>query len=153
VPSSDRDDPSETNILKEDDFSMVRKALTKKPIVVLFLIVQFIPLILFPASTFKPTTQDWWLPVLLIIMIIAADFELFVQRRDVMWPWYLISFAQGFNIISRLMMIMPHATINSGGHQVVNSPYLILTFISLLVSTVFLWFVELPDVRMVMLRE
>jgi hypothetical protein len=132
---------------------MVRKAISQKPVVVLFLIVQFIPLILFPLSTFKPTTQDWWLPVLLMIMIIAADIEIFIQRQDVMWPWYLISFAQGFNIISRLMMLMPHATVNNAGHQVINSPYLILTFISMLVSAVFLWFVELPDVRMVMLRE
>jgi hypothetical protein len=132
---------------------MVRQALVKKPVVVFLLIAQFIPLILFPPNVFQLSNQEWWLPVLLIIMIVAADFEVLVQRQDVMWPWYLLSFAQGFNIISRLMMLMPHATINSGGTQIFNAPYVILTFISLLISTALLWFIELPDVRMLMLRD
>jgi hypothetical protein len=132
---------------------MVRQALVKKPIIVALLIVQFIPLILFPPSVFQPTNQEWWLPVLLILMIVAADFVILVRKQDVMWPWYLLSFAQGFNIISRLMMVMPHATINSGGTQIFNAPYVILTFISVVISTGLLWFIELPDVRMLMLRE
>jgi hypothetical protein len=70
-----------------------------------------------------------------------------------MWPWYLLSFAQGFNIISRLMMMMPHATVTVGGHEVFNTGYISLTFLSMLLSAFILWFIELPEVRMVMLRE
>jgi zinc transporter ZupT len=70
-----------------------------------------------------------------------------------LWPWYLVSFAQGFNIISRLMMIMPHATRNQDGAQVFNTSYVILTLISMLLSSFFLWYTELPDVRMGLLRK
>jgi Ni,Fe-hydrogenase I cytochrome b subunit len=79
--------------------------------------------------------------------------ELIFQQRDVMWPWYLISFSQGFNLISRLMMIMPHATMNDNGVQVANIPYLVLTVIAMILSGFLLWYSELPDVRMVVLRE
>lgn len=132
---------------------MLRQTITRKPLVTFFLIIQLVPIVLFPPESFSTASQEWWLPVLLAIMIIIADFELFVQRKDVMWPWYLIAFAQGFNIISRLMMMMPHATVNLNGASVVNGPYLILTFISIAFSAFLLWYVELPDVRMLMLRD
>jgi hypothetical protein len=132
---------------------MVRQAIAKKPMIVFLLVVQFIPLILFPPSIYTATNQDWWLPLLLLVMILAADYQIIFQKRDVMWPWYLLSFAQGFNIISRLMMMFPHATINVAGQEVFNTGYISLTFLSMLLSTFILWFIELPEVRMVMLRE
>ncbi len=132
---------------------MVRQAITKKPFIIFLLVVQLLPLVMFPPSTFVPTNQEWWLPVLLTLMALVADFEIIFQRRDIMWPWYLISFSQGFNIISRLMMMMPHATYNVGGAQVFNAQYIVLTFISMLFSAFLLWYVELPDVRMEMLRD
>jgi hypothetical protein len=132
---------------------MLRSTLSKKPVVVALLIIQLIPLVLFPASSFSPDTQEWWLPVVLAALVIIADLEIFIQRQDVAWPWYLVSFAQGFNIISRLMMMMPHATSNVNGTQVINAPYLVLTAVSMLISLFLLWYNELPDVRMALLRD
>jgi hypothetical protein len=119
---------------------MLRQSLVKPKSIKLFLILQFIPLILFPPESFK--TQEWWFAVV----------QLF-RHSLALWPWYLISFAQGFNIISRLMMIMPHATRNDNGTQVFNTPYVVLTVVALLCSTFLLWYTELPEVRLGLVRE
>ena len=97
----------------------MRKALTSPGMIVAVLVTQFIPLILFPADAFSPTSQVWWLPALLAVMVLIADFQLIVRRTTSLGPWYLIAFAQGFNIISRLMMLWPHATQDVGGQTTI----------------------------------
>ncbi|MCL5996327.1 MAG: hypothetical protein M1546_09760, partial [Chloroflexi bacterium] len=92
----------------------------------MLLLLQLIPLVLFPPESFGPTTQEWWLPVLLVVMVVAADMELIARRSEKTWPWYLIGFAHGFNIISRLMMLWPHATVIADGAAVLNAPYVVL---------------------------
>ncbi len=114
------------------------------------LLLQFIPLILFPADSFSPQTQEWWLPAILAVLVIFADVELIVRRSHAIWPWNLMSFAQGFNIISRLMMIWPHATVNVGSATVLNTPYILLTLLSILLSAFLLIYLERPEVRMSM---
>jgi hypothetical protein len=131
----------------------MRQSLVKYNIIILILVLQFIPLVLFPPASFAATTQEWWLPVLLAAMTIVGIFQLVVRRSVASWPWYLVSFAQGFNIISRLMMIMPHATRNVEGVQVFNTGYVVLSLISMLLSAFFLWYTELPEVRVGLLRD
>jgi bacteriorhodopsin len=129
---------------------MMRQSLVKPNSIKLILILQLIPLILFPPESFK--TQEWWLPVLLAMLVVIAVIQLF-RHSLAIWPWYLISFAQGFNIISRLMMLMPHITRNDNGTQVFNTPYVVLTVLSLVLSTFLLWYTELPEVRLGLVRE
>jgi hypothetical protein len=129
---------------------MLRQSLIKPKSIKLLLIVQFIPLILFPPESFK--TQEWWLPVLLAVLVVIAVIQLY-RHSLAAWPWYLISFAQGFNIISRLMMIMPHITRNDNGAQVFNAPYVVLTVLSLVSSAFLLWYTELPEVRLGLIRD
>jgi hypothetical protein len=132
---------------------MQRRALASRGMIILVLILQFVPLVLFPPESFAPTTQEWWLPVLLAVMVLWADIELIVRRSDQTWPWYLMSFAQGFNIISRIMMLWPHATKVVGQATVLNVPYVILTFVAMALSAFLLWYTELPDVRLGLVRE
>jgi hypothetical protein len=129
---------------------MLRQSLIKPKSIKLLLIVQFIPLILFPPESFK--TQEWWLPVLLAVLVVIAVIQLY-RHSLAAWPWYLISFAQGFNIISRLMMIMPHITRNDNGAQVFNAPYVVLTVLSLVSSAFLLWYTELAEVRLGLIRD
>ena len=131
----------------------LRQSLAKPNIITLILFLQFIPLVLFPLASFGGNTQEWWLPVLLAILVILAVYQLVVRHTIAQWPWYVVAFAQGFNIISRLMMIMPHATVNQAGVQVANYLYLVLTVVSMLLSIFYLWYTELPDVRSGLLRE
>jgi len=132
---------------------MQRRALASRGMIILVLILQFVPLVLFPPESFAPTTQEWWLPVLLAMMVLWADFELMVRRSDQTWPWHLMSFAQGVNIISRIMMLWPHATKVVGQATVLNTPYVILTFVAMALSAFLLWYTELPDVRLGLVRE
>ena len=131
---------------------MQRRALYRPGVIVLILILQFIPLLLFPASSFAPTTQEWWLPALLALMVLVAIVQVVVRRSAAAGPWVLIAFAQGFNIISRVMMLWSHATVNVEGAQVVNWPYIIMTFLAMGMSAFVLWYVEKPEVRVGLLR-
>ena len=132
---------------------MARDAITRPKVIVAVLILQLIPLVLFPAASFSANTQEWWLPVLLAVLVLVADFELIIRRSTRAWPWYLMSFSQGFNIISRLMMLWPHATRTVGGATVANVPYILLTFVAIGLSALLLWYTELPEVRLGLLRE
>jgi hypothetical protein len=78
---------------------------------------------------------------------------LIARRSDKPWPWYLLSFAQGLNIISRLMMIWPHATTTAGGQTIVNWAYIVLSVVAMLLSAVMLWYSELPAVRIALLKK
>ena len=132
---------------------MERRAIANPGLIITVLILQLIPLVLFPPQSFAPTTQEWWLPVLLAIMVIVADVYLIVLRTPAPWPWYLLSFAQGFNIISRLMMIWPHSATQVNKVWVFNPAYVSLSLISILMSAFVLWYTELPDVRMGLLKS
>jgi hypothetical protein len=117
----------------------MRKILVTPNMTVILLWLQFVPLILFPLSSYNVTTQEWWLPAMLVVLALVGTVQLVVRRSLAPWPWYLISFSQGFNIISRLMMVMP---------QVFNGLYVTLSVISMLASAFYLWYTELPEVRL-----
>jgi len=132
---------------------MSRKSLANPTLITIALVFQLVPLLLYPPDSFHPVSQEWWLPALLAVLVLIAIFQVVFRHTSEIWPWYLVSFAQGFNIITRLMMIMPHATMNDNGNQVFNAPYVILTVVSMLLSVFFLWYLELPDVRSGLIRD
>jgi hypothetical protein len=132
---------------------MTRQKLVSPGAIKTILFLQFIPLVLFPPASFKLSSQEWWLPVLLALMVLVAVIQIVFQKSRAMWPWYLISFAQGFNIISRLMMLMPHATNAVGKDYVFNTLYVVLTTLSMLCSAFLLWYTEWPEVRLGLSRE
>ena len=112
------------------------------------LVLQIIPLAVFPLRVYSIVNQEWWLSALLMFAAAYAVFELLVRHNYAGWPWYLIGFAQGFNIISRLMMLLPHATYNENGAQVFDTPYVVIALISMAMSTWMLSYIERPDIKM-----
>jgi hypothetical protein len=131
---------------------MLRKLLTKSVSIHIILCLQVVPILLFPLSSYKPTSQEWWLPALLTLFILIGLFQLLFRRTQKPWPWYLLSFSQGFNIISRLMMLMPHSTEYVDRVQQFNGDYVVVTIAAMLVSAFEIWFTDLPEVRNEMLR-
>jgi hypothetical protein len=127
---------------------MQHRPLATRRAIVGILTLQVIPLLLFPPDSFAPTSQEWWLPLLLAIMVVTADLQLLVWRSHAVWPWHLMIFAQGFNIISRIMMLWAHATKTVGNATVLNLPYLAFTLVSMAWSAFLLWYLELPEVRL-----
>ncbi len=132
---------------------MLRRTLAHRSVVILILIAQIIPLLMFPPDSFSAQSQEWWLPALLALMVIVADIDLILRRSVQPWPWYLISFAHGFNIISRLMMVWSHATITQGGTEIANTLYVALTLVAMTLSALMLWYTELGEVRANLLRQ
>ncbi|MEL7642803.1 MAG: hypothetical protein AAGU25_01700 [bacterium] len=130
----------------------MRQFLTQPKVVSAILILQFIPLLLLPPSSYSLKTQEWWLPLLLTILAVFSVVQVSLRRNTAAWPWSLISFAQGFNIISRLMLIMPHITMNVEGAQVFNAVYFSMTVISIALSAGIIWLCDLPEVKSTYLR-
>jgi len=127
---------------------MFRKYITSRFMIPVLLCLQIIPLVVFPFSSYTLKTQEWWLPVLLALLTIISLVQILLRRSLAPWPWYLLSFSQGFNIISRIMMLLPHATHSGeGGAQVANGTYIIIAFAAMLFSGFEIWYGELPEVR------
>ena len=126
---------------------MLRKVLSNRIAVYVILCIQIVPLLIFPASSYSARSQEWWLPVVLSFLVILALVQLIFRKSQAAWPWYLLAFSQGFNIISRLMMLLPHATENAGGIQVFNTDYVVIAVVSMIISAFEIWYCELPEVR------
>ncbi|PKO17865.1 MAG: hypothetical protein CVU39_05130 [Chloroflexi bacterium HGW-Chloroflexi-10] len=109
------------------------------------LVLQIIPILLYPPSIFNPTSQTWWLPMLLVIMALVGAVQIF-RRSPQPWPLYLVAFAQGFNIISRLMMLMPQSTSGVG----FDGLYFVLSVVAMAISTFLLWLFDQPLTRQVL---
>jgi hypothetical protein len=126
---------------------MQTSPLFQRNTIIAILIAQFIPLILLPVSSFTMTSQEWWLPAFLMLLTVIAVIELAVRKNLKSWPWDLLGFAQGFNIISRLMMLMPRATALVNGEKVFNTTYFVFGILSMLLSVFVLWYISKPETR------
>jgi zinc transporter ZupT len=126
---------------------MLRKLFSNRIATYVILCLQLVPLLIFPSSAYSPKSQEWWLPVLLCFLVILALVQLFFRKSQAAWPWYLLAFSQGFNIISRLMMLLPHATENAGGEQRFAADYFVISVIAMIVSAFEIWYCELPEVH------
>ena len=126
---------------------MLRKLLSNRVAINIILCLQLVPLLIFPASSYSPSTQEWWLPIVLSFLVIVALVQLIFRKSQAAWPWYLLAFSQGFNIISRLMMLLPHTTQNAAGVQVFNADYFVIAVVAMIVSAFEIWYCELPEVR------
>ena len=126
--------------------AMKIKTFTQPAIIKTILGLGIVAILLFPPATFELTSQEWWLPAILVIMTLVGFLQL-IRKSKAAWPLYLIAFSQGFNIISRLLMFMPQSTHEVNGAMVVNGTYLVLTVISMAFSGMILWYVEMPEVR------
>ncbi len=125
---------------------MKHSSFTQPAVIKIILILGLVPIVIFPPSTYDIKSQEWWLPLILVVLALVGIVELF-RKSSAPWPMYLVAFAQGFNIISRLLMFMPNSTLEVNGVQAVNTLYLVLTVISMITSGLILWYIELPEVK------
>lgn len=132
---------------------MLRKKLAHPNVVIFLLIIQFFPILLLPPESYSTSTQEWWLPLLLAIFALLASIQLVFRGAVQLWPWYLISFAHGFNIISRLMLLMPRAPMLVDGAVRLNVSYVSLTLISIFLSALYLLYTDLPEVRISLINR
>jgi len=132
---------------------MESSPLSNKKVITVILFLQLIPLFLFPPDVFTLASQEWWLPLMLVIMALVGLVQLVFLHNPGPQPWYLLNFAQGFNVISRLLMLFPQTYMNIGGKQIFNSVYVILTVISMAISAFLINYFERADVRLNLLKD
>jgi hypothetical protein len=134
--------------------AMFRRYITSPIAIRILLILQIVPILALPPTSYSLKTQEWWLPAFLALLTILSLIKLLPRRSIAPWPWYLLGFSQGFNIISRMMTLFPHATAYSeGSGMVVNALYIALSIASMLFSGFELLYCELPEVRQRMLPK
>jgi hypothetical protein len=126
---------------------MARRPLYSRSIIILILILQIIPLLLFPPRIYGSGSQQLWLPALLVLFVVFADARLIFGRTHWIGAWYLLAFAQGFNVISRLMLVWPNGSSVAGKVVVVNWDYVLLSLLAIALSTWLLVYMEKPEVR------
>jgi hypothetical protein len=134
---------------------MFRRYITSPVAIRVLLILQIVPILALPLNSYTLKTQEWWLPAFLALLTIISLIKLLPRRSIAPWPWYLLAFSQGFNIISRMMTLFPHATLYSerAGAMVANSSYIAVAIASMIVSGLELMYCELPEVRQRMLPK
>jgi hypothetical protein len=126
---------------------MTRLQWSRRGVIVAVLLAQPLPLLLFPPAAFTGSSQEWWLPALLAVLVAIGTAQLLLRPAASAWPWRLLEFGQGFNIISRLMMLWPHATRIDGGATVLDGLYVGLSLLAIALSAALLWYLEWPEVR------
>lgn len=126
---------------------MLRKALSGARLTPILMCLQVVPILLLPGESWSLKTQEWWLPVLLTVLVVVALVQLLIRRSRSPAPWYILSFAQGFSIISRLMMLLPHAMLPQGTGWRPDWPYVLLAAASVGLSWFWIWYCDLPEVR------
>ena len=128
-------------------WNVLREALSGRRLVPVLMCLQVVPLLLLPAESWTLKTQEWWLPVLLTALVVVALVQLLIRHTRSPAPWYILSFAQGFSIISRLMMLLPHSTVTESNVQRFDFPYVLLAVASIGLSWFWIWYCDLPEVR------
>jgi hypothetical protein len=126
---------------------MNNKMLSNLKFLYVVLIFQFVPLLLNPPAIFELKSQEWWLPMLLVLMALVAVIQVF-RNKVTPWTLSLLFFSHGFNIISRLMMLLPKSTAGSS----FDSLYFGLSVVSMLFSAFMLWLLEVPQTRQALTR-
>jgi hypothetical protein len=131
---------------------MRRKLLYDRRAVAAVLCLLTVALIALPRASYSLNTQEWWLPAFLTVLSGIALIQLLLRRTHANWPWYLLTFAQGFNIISRLMMLLPRVTTSVGGIERFNAEAVVVFVASIVLSAYGVGYVERPEVRAALAR-
>jgi hypothetical protein len=126
---------------------MLRKSLLRPPVARILLVAQLLPVLALRPEAYTLRSQEWWLPALLAALAAAAAVQVLVRGTQATWPWYLFSFAQGFSIISKLMMLMPHATVVVDGVQRIDVAHVTISLVSMAASAFVIWYCEQVEVR------
>ncbi len=126
---------------------MLRQALLRRGVARAVIALQVLPVIALRPGAYTLSSQEWWLPALLAALALVSAVQVLFRGASAPWPWYLFSFAQGFSIISKLMMLMPHATVVVSGVQRLDGVHIVVSLVSMALSAVLIWYFEQPEVR------
>ncbi len=126
---------------------MLRKYLLRPTVARLIIILQVLPVIALRPGGYAVSSQEWWLPALLAVLAVVSAVRVLAGGTSAPWPWSLFSFSQGFSIISKLMMFMPHASVTVAGARRLDVTHVVISIVSMAASAFVIWYCEQPQVR------
>ncbi|MFO7918675.1 MAG: hypothetical protein R6V13_11395 [Anaerolineae bacterium] len=108
-------------------------------------IFQFVPPLILPPSTFASASFLVWLFVIPLFVLLGINLA-----RGRAWSRLATVFVQGFNIIVRLLVLISNAVTVQGGDAVLNVWMVITSLLSITLSAVVLYYIDRPEVQIVM---
>lgn len=102
---------------------------------IVLLLVQFVPLALFPPAMVTAIPQVMTIPAFLTILALVATIATVAGSRAA-WPRAMLIFAQGLNVVSRLMIMIVQAMPNA---QTTNVPFILVNCLCIAISLVALY--------------
>jgi hypothetical protein len=126
---------------------MFRNTLLRPGAARAIILLQLLPLIALRPRGYAVTSQEWWLPAILAVLALISAVRVLSRGGGAPWPWYLFSFSQGFSIISKLMMLMPHASTTVNGVRQLDVAHVGISVVSMALSAFVIWYCEQPEVR------
>jgi hypothetical protein len=117
------------------------KKVSGRRLVFFVAIFQFIPLLLYPPEILLSIS-----PVFLVIAVLLLVLVGWQLIRGRAWAPIFSTFLQGFNIITRLIALFPHALIDEGAGGL-NYSFLITGVLAILLSVCFLYLLGRPELE------
>jgi hypothetical protein len=119
---------------------------TRLPLgLVLIATLQFIAPLVIPIEMLGGIGPVFWVLIAAIFALLGVNL---LRRRA--WSRVATIFVQGFNIIVRLLVILGNAVQSSDGGNLVNTTLLLTFGISVALSALILYYIDLPEIQMVM---
>ncbi len=108
--------------------------------------LQFLAPVCLPPRMLAGITPVVWVLAAALFVLLGVGL---LRRRA--WARLATVFVQGFNILVRLLILMPNVVSrSSAGKVTLDAPLLITFVVSMLLSAVVLYYVDLPEVQMQM---
>lgn len=126
---------------------MLRTLLLRPAAARSILVLQVLPIVALRPQGYALSSQEWWLPALLAVLVLVSAARLLIRGTHAAWPWYLFSFGQGVSIISKLMMLMPHASKVVDKVNRLDATHVAVSIASMALSASAIWYCEQPEVR------
>lgn len=101
------------------------------------MLIQFIPLILIPPNIIAANSQVLTMPVFLVLLTLVATAALAMGNRTA-WPRAMLIFAQGINVVTRLMMLVSRAM----PADTVDGLFVLLSFVAIGLSGYVLYMLD-----------
>jgi len=109
-------------------------------------ILQFIAPLFLPPQMLKSISPVLWGLVVALFALLGLSL---LRRRA--WARLATIFVQGFNILVRLLILLNNVTSEGLGGAVQVNVWLLSTFmVSMMLSAIILYYIDLPDVQMLM---
>ncbi|MHB1294911.1 MAG: hypothetical protein ACYC4R_07915 [Anaerolineae bacterium] len=112
---------------------------------ILVAVLQFVPLIILPPDILKGIGIELW--GVIAALFVVLGFNLLRQKS---WSRVATIFVQGMNILVHILVVVSHARVGGDPTAAWDAWLLSSSLVSVLLSGAILYYVDLPDVQMLM---